>query len=165
MSGDEAAAWERREDGQSLPGHRAEGAQNGDAWKQEHVAGRGVPADPYWSTKVPQALCTTTRTLRCQATPRLRRCLSRQQRGSWTFCRAACNMRDRTAALPHSPSLPRFGRGRVQKQMKCARKSNGWSSATTMVHLSMTAAKDQRQRLLVSLGMRQRPRARPSLSP
>ena len=49
MSGEVAAAWERREDGQSLHDHRADRAQNGDVWKQEHVAGRG---DPYCSTKV-----------------------------------------------------------------------------------------------------------------
>ena len=52
MSGEVAATWERREDGQSLHDHRADRAQNGDVWKQEHVAGRGDTADPYCSTKV-----------------------------------------------------------------------------------------------------------------
>jgi hypothetical protein len=71
MSGDEAAAWERREDGQRLPDYRAERAQNGDLWKQEHVAWRGVTADPYWSTKVAQALCT----------PRHAPCAAKRRRG------------------------------------------------------------------------------------
>ena len=41
-----AAAWEHKDGGQTQPSRRAEGAEHGDVWKRERLAGRAGDGEP-----------------------------------------------------------------------------------------------------------------------
>lgn len=87
-----AAACEHKHGFQTQPSRRAEGAEHGDVWKRERLAGRAGTASPDWATEVPRPrppFCTRVPrpTLRGQAPRRgCSRCVSLRPRESRTPC-------------------------------------------------------------------------------
>ena len=103
-----AAAWEHKDGVQTQPSRRAEGAEHGDVWKRERLAGRAGTASPDWATEVPRPrppFCTRVPrpTLRGQA-PRLfpLRLVATTRISDPLRCGAAlCITRDCAAAPPY----------------------------------------------------------------